>query len=568
MMRLTLLAVGLGMLLFVGGAAQGGVPCPITEPTLATPCPNPRPASPIDLQLIVEPSAKGLGPLRGGQSLALVAYVASRLSIITEVTFWVNDRLVGRQPVTIRANCPLEGPVCIIGTQSVQVNWTAEPGQHLVTARLLTLSRSLPVNILSAALREGLDFAPEELLVQFKPEATPAQIEEIIARLRTQVIQVFALSQIYHLRILDRLPVAEKVAQFGREALVQFAEPNGQWYFQQQPNDPYFPAQWNLHNTGQRHPSADKFLIFGGSAQGTAGADIGAMRAWAQIKDSSALVIALLDSGVAPHPELRENLWLSGARDFARGDDVPDDLFGHGTFVASIIAAQGNNSEEIAGLAWRARLWPLKLSEEARFSWSTLVAALEYTIVQQRAGLAVRVINLSAGGSERSQSVQTVLDLVSQAGLLFITAAGNYGRDLEREPFYPCSYPHEIILCVAASNSKDELAGWSSWGARTVDLAAPGEDIVGLLIERPDNFLKLPRTRALPELSSWLAVAGGTSYAVAHVTGLSALLWARCPTKSALEIRNLIINAVEKKSAFAGKVASGGRLRWPESLAC
>jgi hypothetical protein len=271
MMRLTLLAVGLGMLLFVGGAAQGGVPCPITEPTLATPCPNPRPASPIDLQLIVEPSAKGLGPLRGGQSLALVAYVASRLSIITEVTFWVNDRLVGRQPVTIRANCPLEGPVCIIGTQSMQVNWTAEPGQHLVTARLLTLSRSLPVNILSAALREGLDFAPEELLVQFKPEATPAQIEEIIARLRTQVIQVFALSQIYHLRILDRLPVAEKVAQFGREALVQFAEPNGQWYFQQQPNDPYFPAQWNLHNTGQRHPSADKFLIFGGSAQGTAG---------------------------------------------------------------------------------------------------------------------------------------------------------------------------------------------------------------------------------------------------------------------------------------------------------
>jgi hypothetical protein len=427
MMRLTLLAVGLGMLLFVGGAAQGGVPCPITEPTLATPCPNPRPASPIDLQLIVEPSAKGLGPLRGGQSLALVAYVASRLSIITEVTFWVNDRLVGRQPVTIRANCPLEGPVCIIGTQSVQVNWTAEPGQHLVTARLLTLSRSLPVNILSAALREGLDFAPEELLVQFKPEATPAQIEEIIARLRTQVIQVFALSQIYHLRILDRLPVAEKVAQFGREALVQFAEPNGQWYFQQQPNDPYFPAQWNLHNTGQRHPSADKFLIFGGSAQGTAGADIGAMRAWAQVKDSSALVIALLDSGVAPHPELRENLW---------------------------------------------------------------------------------------------------------------------------------------------PNSKDELAGWSSWGARTVDLAAPGEDIVGLLIERPDNFLKLPRTRALPELSSWLAVAGGTSYAAAHVTGLSALLWARCPTKSALEIRNLILNAVEKKSAFAGKVASGGRLRWPESLAC
>lgn len=567
-MRLILLTIGLAALVVIGSVAQGGVPCPITEPTLATPCPNPRPASPIDMQLIVEPSAKGLGPLRVGQSLALVAYVASRLTLRAEVTFWVGGRLVGQESVNIRANCPPESPVCILGTQSVQVPWTAEPGRQTVTARLLTLSRSLALTILGPGLQEGLDFASEELLVKFKPEATPAQIQEITQRLGTQIIKIFELTQIYHLRVLDRLSVAAKVAQFGRELLVEFAEPNGYWYFQQPPNDPHFPAQWNLHNTGQRHPSADKFLIFGGTAQGTAGADIGALRAWAQTTDSSSVVIAVLDSGVLEHPELKANLFLDGARDFAKGDSVPDDPFGHGTFVAGIMASVGNNDQELAGLLWKAKLWPLKLSEEARFSWSVLVVALEHTMVQKRAGLAVRVINFSAGGSERSQSVQTALDLVSQEGLLFVTAAGNYGKDLEREPFYPCSYPHETILCVAASNNRDELASWSSFGARTVDLAAPGEDILGLLITKPDNFLKLPRTRALPELSPWLAVAGGTSYATAHVTGVAALLWARCPAKSALEVRRLLLDAVEKKSSFAGKVSSGGRLRWPEDLAC
>ncbi len=567
-MRITWLCGILTALLFVGGAAQGGLPCPITEPTLATLCPQPTPRQPIDLQLIIEPNAKGLGPLRVGQTLTLTAYVASRLSIRTDVGFFVNGRPVGRETVTIRANCPTEGPSCIIGTQSVQTLWTAEAGRHTVTARLLTLGRSLTVNILGPALQEGADFAPAELLVKFKPEATPSQIQEIVQRLGTEIIQVFALTQIYHLRITDGTPVLEKVAQFRRAPFVEFAEPNGHWYFQQPPSDPLFLYQWNLHNTGQRHPSADKFLILGGSRQGTPGADIGAPRAWAQTTDSASTVIALMDSGVFEHPELKANLWLTAARDFARNDTTPDDLFGHGTFVASIIAAVGNNEQELAGLAWEARLWPLKLSEEPHFRWSVLVAALEHTIIQKRAGLAVRVINLSAGGSERSQSIQTALDLVQQEGLLFVTAAGNYSKDLEREPFYPCSYPHEIILCVAASNSKDEPAGWSSWGARTVDVAAPGEDILGLLIEKPDSFLKLPRTRALPELSSWIAVASGTSYAAAHATGLGALVWALCPGKGVLEIKRLLLDAVEKKSSLAGRVASGGRLRWPERVSC
>ncbi|MCX8103877.1 MAG: S8 family serine peptidase [Candidatus Bipolaricaulota bacterium] len=567
-MRLVLLAFGLLALMLGIGTAQTGVPpCPPTGP-LATPCPQPTPRQPVDLQLIIEPE-KGLGPLRVGQPLALIAYVATRLTLRSEVQFFVDDRLLDRQTLSVTANCPPEGQRCTLGLRALHTRWIAEAGRHTVTVRLVavSLSRSLTFDVLDLPLQESTDFLQAELLVKFKPDATPEQIQEIIQRLGTQIVQVFELTRIYHLRITDGTPVRVKVAQFQREPLVEFAEPNGYWYYQQ-PNDPLFPYQWNLHNTGQRHPSADKFLIFGGTSQGTPGADIGAVRAWAQITDGSSVVIALLDSGVFEHSDLKANLLLRGTRDFARNDALPDDLFGHGTFVASVITALGNNSEEIAGLAWRAQLWPLKLSEEARFSWSVLIAALEHTIVQKRAGLPVRIVNLSAGGSERSQGVHTALDLIAHEGLLLVTAAGNYGRDVDREPFYPCNYPHEILLCVAASNSRDELANWSSWGARTVDLAAPGEDILGLLIEKPENFLKLPRTRAIPELSPWIAVASGTSYATAHVTGLSVLLWALCPAKTAREVRQILLDSVEKRSAFAGKVASGGRLRWPERRPC
>lgn len=567
-MRSVLLAVGLIALVLGSGAAQMSfVPCPPTG-TLATPCPQPTPRQPVDLQLVIEPDAKGLGPLRAGQPLTLIAYIATRLTLRSEVQFLIDGRLLDRQTFTVTANCPPEGQLCTLGLRTLQARWIAEAGRYTVTARLIAplLSRSLTFDVLGSAPQEGTDFVSAELLVRFKPEAAPEQIQEIVQRLSTQVVQFLALTRIYHLRITDGRPVREKVAQFQREPLVDFAEPNSYWYFQQ-PNDPLFPYQWNLHNTGQRHPSADKFLIFGGTSQGTSGADIGALRAWAQITDSS-VIIALLDSGVFEHPELKANILRRGARDFFRNDEVPDDLFGHGTFVASIIAAVGNNSEELAGVAWRAPLWPLKLSEEPRFSWSVVVAALEYTIVQRRAGLAVRLINFSAGGSERSQSVHTALDLIHQEGLLVVTAAGNYGRDVEREPFYPCSYPHEMIICVAASNNRDELAGWSSFGARTVDVAAPGEDILGLLLEKPENFLKLPRTRALPELSPWIAVASGTSYAAAHVTGLGALLWALCPAKTAREIRQIILDSVEPRASLANRVASGGRLRWPERRPC
>lgn len=533
MRRLVLLAIGLVALVVGAGSGQ--------EP------------APIEMQLFVEPAVKGLGPLRPGQELELTAVVTARRTLISQIGFYANGRLIGAQLIQI----------FIAGTAAAQARWTTQPGLHRLEARLLQMARALTITVLSPQLQEGLDFAPGELLVKFKPAATLAQIQEITQRLGTEIVKVLALTEIYHLRIADGTPVTDKVAQFGREPLVEFAEPNGFWRFQQTPNDPRFPEQWHLKNTGQEHPTANRFLIFGGTGRGTPGADINIVRAWAQITDGSSVVIALPDSGIAQHLDLSENLLLTGARDFARHDHIPDDLLGHGTFVASIIAALGNNNRELTGILWRAKVWPLKLSESERFSWDIAIAALEHTLLQKRAGLAIRIINFSAGGREFSQSVKRTLDLVQQENLLFVTAAGNFGKDLEREPFYPCSYPHEVILCVAASNSRDELASWSSWGAQSVEVAAPGEDILGLLVS--GEFLKLPRTRAI---SSEVAVAGGTSYAAAQATGLAALLWARCPAQSALEIRRLLVDSVEKRSSLAGKVASGGRLRWPESFAC
>ena len=209
----------------------------------------------------------------------------------------------------------------------------------------------------------------------------------------------------------------------------------------------------------------------------------------------------------------------------------------------------------------------LKITNDQRVSWGNFLKAMEYLFVQKRGGLNIRLINFSGGGYSisfegvvgGSRSVQRAMDLAEQEDILFITAAGNHGRNIDREPFYPGSYQNPNIITVAASTSEDRLAGFSNYGL-AVDLAAPGEDIISLIPGRWAPFLAEPNTRGL---DNFVGVSRGTSFAAAHVTGMAALLFSLYPEKSAVEIKEMILASVERKAAFGGKVSSGGRLRWP-----
>src|SRR5689334_22200931 len=253
------------------------------------------------------------------------------------------------------------------------------------------------------------------------------------------------------------------------------------------PNDPYLAEQWGLHNTGQ--------TVNG--AAGAAGADIHAPEAWARTTGSPDVKVAVVDSGINfEAPDLAPNIWRNpgesgGGRetngvdddgdgyvddwrgwDFVQQDNLPADNFGHGTHVAGTIAARGDDGTGIAGVAWRASLIPVRVLDNRDVGvCSDIAAGVAYAV---RAG--ARIANLSVGSGAPCRAERDVIDAAPDT--LFVVAAMNDGLDVDATPSYPCAYPETNIVCVAATDSRDRLAAFSNYGARSVDLAAPGVSIL------------------------------------------------------------------------------------------
>jgi subtilisin-like proprotein convertase family protein len=167
--------------------------------------------------------------------------------------------------------------------------------------------------------------------------------------------------------------------------------------------------------------------------------------------------------------------------------------------------------------------------------------------VNYAVGKGIRISNNSWGGGGFSSSLFNAINNARAAGHVFIAAAGNGGADgvgdnNDLTPSYPASYNLDNIIAVAATNRNDLLAGFSNYGATSVDLAAPG---VSILSTTPNNTY-----------SSF----SGTSMATPHVSGVAALLLAQTPTLTYSQIISRILNTVDPVASLAGKVATGGRL--------
>jgi subtilisin family serine protease len=428
--------------------------------------------------------------------------------------------------------------------------------------------------------RPGAEFIDRELLVRFKEGVTREQAEAIIAQLGTRIKRFFELFRIYHLEITDGTDVLTKIKQFQERPEVDVAEFNGTWCPAGAPNDPGFAMQWSLSNQGQGHPVAR-----GTESRGRTGADIRIARAWdAGRTDSSSVLIGVIDSGAdVAHPDLAINLRPEFGFDFVQNDETEEDNIGHGTFVSSIIGAVGNNNQGLVGVSWRAAMVPLKAADKLSFfqrvlrmvggvTWDNFLQAMERAIKLRLDGKNLRVINFSAGGPLKSDLLDDVIRLAGEKGILFVTSAGNDGKNLDTNPIYPCAYNEANMICVAASTDEDKLASFSNFSAKLVHVAAPGADIVGLipsgLKPEAETLLGSAESRALPNLST-VTVSNGTSFAAPHVTGVAALLFASCPaTITVADIKRAILDAAERKPELKDKVQTGGRLRWPEKTPC
>jgi subtilisin family serine protease len=345
----------------------------------------------------------------------------------------------------------------------------------------------IPAAAPGASLTLPTGSVPGEVIVKFKSGLPLAERSQAL-RSRGASLQRLALPAG---TVLARIPTGESTAsavhRFERDPRVAWAEPNVYRYGGAVPNDPLFNQQWGLQNTGQ---TVD-------GAAGAAGADIRAVQAWERTTGSPNVKVAVLDGGINfNQPDLAPNIWHnpgeSGAGrqsngvdddgngfvddwrgwDFVQQDNDPSDAFGHGTHVAGIIAARGDNHLGVSGVAWHASIIPVRVLDNTNVgTCADIAAGMEYAV---RAG--ARIVNMSLGSGTPCQAERDVID--GAPNTLFVAAAMNYSIDVDSTPIYPCAYPSPNIICVAATDSSDRLAGFSDYGARSVDLGAPGVSIL------------------------------------------------------------------------------------------
>lgn len=372
------------------------------------------------------------------------------------------------------------------------------------------------------------------VLVAFHRQAPPAARLSLVQRLGLEAAADRALPFFARLRLGPKarqqgLRLGAAIAQLRRDPSVRLAEPDFRIRASLTPNDPSYPQLWGLNNTGQ--------------SGGSAGADIDAPEAWEKTTGSSSVVVAVVDSGVdTTHPDLTDNILRDGqgkvvGYDFVSNDANPQDDYGHGTHVAGTIGATGNNGKGVTGVCWQVRIMPVKfLDSSGSGSTSDAIAAIDWATQH-----GARIINASWGGAGYSQLLGEAIGRARAAGVLFVAAAGNESHNNDGLPTYPANYNQTLdnVLSVAATDDHDVVASFSNYGRSTVDIAAPG-----------DNVLSTYKGGAYQLMS-------GTSMATPHVAGAAALVLSRFPGSTYQQLKARLLNTVDTPFGVVSRVATG-----------
>lgn len=328
------------------------------------------------------------------------------------------------------------------------------------------------------------------------------------------------------------------------------------------PNDPEYHNQW--------HHGA-----------------VGLEQAWDFAKGSPTVTVAVLDSGVdLSHPDLADRIWKNENEipgdgidndgngfvddmqgwDFVDGDnDANPVLRGegfaegehHGTLVAGVIGAAGNNGEGVAGASWNVRIMPLRVLDSAGFGSTLSVRdAIEYATAN-----GAQIINISFSGPNYSQLLADALWEAHQAGVVVVAAAGNegdteQGGNMNQFPSYPACYrgPNNeaIVIAVASVDRQDHVSSFSNYGSNCISLSAPGESFYTTQIYRPvlENY-------QTPYGDGWF----GSSMSAPLVSGVAALLVSMLPDATPAQIRSLLVDHAQNidhlNFLFIGQIGSG-----------
>jgi probable HAF family extracellular repeat protein len=400
------------------------------------------------------------------------------------------------------------------------------------------------------------EFHPRRILIKPKRQTRNGELERIHAAVAGRTRRRFpGVGGLQVIEFPGRPNIPAILQKYRLSGAVEYAEPDYVAHASLVPNDPLFidGTLWGLSNTGQNGGFND--------------ADVDAPEAWTLRHEATNIIVAIIDSGIRlTHEDLISNLWtnageIEGNSMDDDGDDYVDDIhginaingsgdpsddYGHGTHVAGIIGALGDNGVGICGVAWHVQLMACKfLDSNGEGFYSDAIAAIEYARAH-----GATVMNTSWGGNAYSQGLKDAIDAAAADGIIFVAAAGNSSSDNDTLPFYPGSYDSVNLLAVAATTRGDQLALFSNYGQNSVDLGAPGYDITSTWNTSDSAYISL----------------NGTSMATPYVSGALALMRAQFPGETFFQLFNRVFASTDPLPGLAGRCRTGGRLNLYKAL--
>jgi subtilisin family serine protease len=418
-------------------------------------------------------------------------------------------------------------------------------------------------------------FVPGEALVRYKSEGAAKRVATQMTlavnshQVPIRIERFEGADSVPGLRLAHMAPeqTLDAIEALNKQADILYAEPNYLLHPDLTPNDPCFLPS-NVFPCSNNGTVMDG--LYGVKK-------IGAPQAWNTTTGSigaNAIVVGVIDEGIDKnHQDLAANIWVNPGEIAGNGIDddgngFVDDVNGynfadnsgtipaetHATHVAGTIGAVGNNGIGVVGVNWNVRLMSLRFINGSSGNTADAIRAVNYAkLMRDRwvssggaSGANIRVLNNSYGGGGFDQSFVDAINAANQSGILFVAAAGNAPEEPEANndivSHFPSSYSVSNVIGVAATDSADNLSGFSHYGPNSVPIGAPGS---GILSTTPNDTY---------------STFSGTSMASPHVAGAAALLLAANPNLTVQQLRSLLIFNGDLTLSLAGKTFTGRRL--------
>lgn len=394
-----------------------------------------------------------------------------------------------------------------------------------------------------------------EVLVKFKPGAGTQERMAAMAARGHSVVAGRNRPGWAQVKVGAGQTMEVALAAYRNDPTVEYVQPNYLYRAAAVPNDPQYGQLWALKNNGQAVTTG----TFAPNA-GTPGDDMNIEPAWDHIADCGNVVVAVLDSGVNySHEDLAASMWNGGSsfpnhgHDFVDDDDDPMDRNGHGTHLAGVIGAAGNNSAGVVGVCQNASIMAVRVLDAAgSVTTATALEGIRFAVAH-----GAKVINMSfSGDGPFDRLFSDAVTDAQNADVVVVVVAGNEANDNDAAlgARYPCNFTQPNLVCVAALDQNFALASFSNWGAASVDVGAPGTNILSTWAGAVSN-------------NASYNTLSGTSMASPGVAGLATMLRAYNPQYTSIDTVNAIRNAGRSVPALVGRTTTGKAVDVMSSLA-